>query len=103
MKKTKYLFTLLLASLINVGLYSCASTSDSLSNNSKSSDLTQISSDSSPEISSPVKAQTKDYLPNQENVKLLGRSVVENDLLLMCYSSTGAEFNVSEKGLMLLL
>ena len=99
MKKTKFLFTLLLASLINVGLYSCASTSDSLSNNSKSSDLTQISSDSSPEISGPVNAQTKDYLPNQENVKLLGRSVVENDLLLMCYSSTGAEFNISAKRL----
>ncbi|MCR4743040.1 MAG: hypothetical protein K5866_09255 [Treponema sp.] len=99
MKKTKILLTILLAGLINFGLYSCASTSDSSSKDSITSEKTQTSSESSPEVTGPVNTQTKDYLPTSENVKLLGRSIVEKDLLLMCYSSTGAEFNVSAKRL----
>jgi len=41
----------------------------------------------------------KEYLPVNENVKLLGRSVVSNDVLLMCFSGTGAAFEVNARRL----
>lgn len=41
----------------------------------------------------------KSFLPNEENVKFLGRSYYDKDVLWMCFSSTGAAFNVDAKRL----
>ena len=40
-----------------------------------------------------------DYEPNSDYVRLIGRSVFENGLVFMGFSSTGVEFNVSAKKL----
>lgn len=37
--------------------------------------------------------------PDSSNVKLLGRSIVNNNELIMCFSGTGAAFNVNAKRL----
>lgn len=42
-------------------------------------------------------ASTKEFFPTEENVKLLGRSYVSGENLLLCYSGTGAEFNIDSK------
>ena len=46
-----------------------------------------------------LKLETKDYLPDTEHVKPLGRTLFIDDMLLMGYSCTGAEFKVKAKHL----
>lgn len=42
-------------------------------------------------------SSTKEFFPTEENVKFLGRSSVSDDDLLLCFSGTGAEFNIESK------
>lgn len=46
-----------------------------------------------------VNTETKDFLPTEQNVKFLGRTVIKNNLLIMSYSSTGAAFSIKAKRL----
>lgn len=50
-------------------------------------------------VEEPLNVETVSFIPNEENVKFLGRSVFEGNQLMMCYSSTGAEFNINAKRL----
>ena len=43
--------------------------------------------------------ETKDFIPDSEHVKALGRTLFIDDMLLLGYSCTGAEFNVKAKRL----
>lgn len=81
------------------GIVSCASASTKAKTEVGGVEATNVS-DAPVEASQKQQlpsAQIKDYFPTAENVKPLGRAVVERNQLLMCHSSTGAEFNVSAK------
>ena len=41
----------------------------------------------------------KDFIPDESNVRLLGRTIYENQVAIMAHSATGIEFNVSAKRL----
>lgn len=49
------------------------------------------------EVSAPLQMVT--FVPNEDNVKFLGRSYFDNDILWLGYTDCGAEFNVSAKQL----
>lgn len=74
---------------------SCASNSVVSGNSSQKTDTQATQVDKSPELN----PKTIDFLPDTDHVKYLGRSFFMDDKLLMCYSSTGAEFNVKAKRL----
>lgn len=85
--------------LFGLSLNSCATTETKAS---AASETVQAAVETNADVAVapaplPVPTETTEFAPNAQNVKLLGRSVVENDVLVMCYSSTGAEFNVSAK------
>ena len=44
-----------------------------------------------------VNRDTTSFVANQENVRFLGRTYFDNDVLWAIYSSSGVEFNVKEK------
>lgn len=50
-----------------------------------------------PTFAASSASQNLEFAPTTENVKFLGRSYLEKDVLLMCYSGTGAEFNIESK------
>ena len=74
---------------------SCASNSAVSGNPSPKTDTQAAQVDKAPELN----PKTIDFLPDTDHVKHLGRSFFMDDKLLMCYSSTGAEFNVKAKRL----
>ena len=41
----------------------------------------------------------KDFIPDQNNVRLLGRTICENQVAILAHSATGIEFNVNAKRL----
>lgn len=63
--------------------------------------LLSVSCSSTPESnnSTVINKQTADYVLSENNVKLLGRSIVLDDFIWMPYSSTGVEFNINAKRL----
>ena len=50
-------------------------------------------------FTSTIKTETVDFLPDSTHVKHLGRTMFFDDQLILCYSSTGAEFNINAKRL----
>lgn len=50
-------------------------------------------------FTSVINTETIDFLPDSEHVKPLGRTLFFDDQLILCYSSTGAEFNINAKRL----
>ena len=46
-----------------------------------------------------VNSKTVDYVANEKNVRTLGRTYFENDILWAIYSSSGVEFNIKAKRL----
>lgn len=50
-----------------------------------------------PTFAASSASQNLEFAPTTENVKFLGRSYLEKDVLLMCFSGTGAEFNIESK------
>ena len=38
--------------------------------------------------------EPKDYTPTEDNIRLLGRTIIDNDIAIMAHSGTGIEFNV---------
>ena len=81
--------------LLSSSLFSCASNTAVSGNPSPKTDVQAAQVDKSPELN----PNTIDFIPDAEHVKYLGRSFFMDDKLLMCYSSTGAEFNVKAKRL----
>lgn len=73
--KKRYYFSLLVYLFVSVALF--AQEADSL----------------------PNVVETQEFTASKENVKFLGRSYYSDDKLWLCYSSTGAEFNISSKKL----
>ncbi len=74
---------------------SCASNSAVSGNPSPKTDTQAAQVDKAPELN----PKTIDFLPDTDHVKHLGRSFFMDDRLLMCYSSTGVEFNIKAKRL----
>jgi len=96
--KLKTLSLLLGFSLLFI---SCASNNpadqvvDGTDSSAKTESTEQVEQPQQPEnISYVPDSDLVEYLPTAENVKFLGRSILEDDELLMCFSSTGAEFQV---------
>jgi len=86
----KKLTNFLILLLISTSLIGCAS--------AQSSKDTDTSKADNP--SSPVPTYTMvNYMPDSDHVRLLGRSIYQNGMVFMGYSSTGLEFNVSAKKL----
>ena len=77
----------------------CLSNFCSCASNSAGSGKTSQISDSPAITATELNPNTIDFIPDAEHVKYLGRSFFMDDKLLMCYSSTGAEFNVKAKRL----
>ena len=46
-----------------------------------------------------VNSKTVDYVANEKNVRTLGRTYFDNDILWAIYSSSGVEFNIKAKRL----
>ncbi|MCQ2575986.1 MAG: GDSL-type esterase/lipase family protein [Treponema sp.] len=80
----------LLTSALVFGSISCASKTTSSSESIEAAVETTV-------VTGP--AAVKEFIPDSSNVKLLGRSFYDGLNLVMTYSSTGAEFNVSAKTL----
>lgn len=70
---------------------SCASTAQPGSADNSSA------TENSDSVEIVVPEKLKDFDLTTDNVKLLGRTIIEKGQILMCYSSTGAEFNVNAK------
>ena len=83
----KKIITFFTVSFLLGCLYGCAS--------KKTVALTQVTVD----YESNTVDETKDFIPDSEHVKALGRTLFIDDMLLMSYSCTGAEFNVNAKRL----
>lgn len=47
-----------------------------------------------PTFAASSSSQNLEFAPTSENVKFLGRSYLEKDVLWMCFSGTGAAFNI---------
>lgn len=85
MKRITQIFAL---SITLFCFFGCASNNKTVSTNEKDNPIEE-------KITETI--ETVDFAPDAEHVKFLGRSVYENDALIMSYSSTGAAFNISAK------
>lgn len=87
----KSFYAILAGAFVLAGNFGCASTGSKAASQSVQNDTNKVSS--------YVNTATVDFPADEEHVKLLGRSIFINDNLIMAYSSTGAEFNISAKRL----
>ena len=92
MKNIKHIFHTFFILFVVCSLLSCV-TNEPSKNNSNQTEIEEIIP------SGPINKETIDFIPDESNVKLLGRSLFEYDVLVMAYSSTGAEFNIKAKRL----
>ena len=88
--------------LLISSLYSCASANPAIP---ESKDIEASNINTSPNTTfippepAVINSETINFLPDSAHVKYLGRTLFIDDMLLMCYSSTGAEFNIKAKRL----
>lgn len=91
--KSNKLVTILsiLSVTLSLVFTSCASTAQPGSGDVSSTTENSASTETA------IPEKLKDFDLTTDNVKLLGRTIIEKGQILMCYSSTGAEFNVNAK------
>ena len=81
-------------------LNACASNK---STSKKASSQTDVSAPQQTTPQAPtqsvINTETVDFLPDSSHIKPMGRTLFFDDQLILCYSSTGAEFNINAKRL----
>ena len=109
MKKSILYITFLSALMMLIAACDIFNTSDS-SENDKKKDTTEqnepappVEPETTTEPETPTEPETlsepKDFTPTENNVRLLGRTITQDNIAVMAHSATGVEFNVNAKKL----